>query len=284
MGQTLAEITSLELQQTQLELIRADLEVQLLDAALKRIQALGQSESQIIAKRRVLETESQLNAATNRRDSARRMLLTLGLTHDELAQIMETRQPMDALPVRSPIDGVVVRFDKVLGESVGEDELLLEVHDLSRPWVQGFLSEREAARIRLGMPVRVRLVADTSFVADASIVRSTRMVTNDNRTLTVWIAFNESPSQPLEHNLLARISATLHSNTPALAVPRSAIVREGTRAYVFVQKDKAILDRRYVELGRSDDRYVEIEKGLTKGEMVAVQGAAELQTTYASIR
>jgi multidrug efflux pump subunit AcrA (membrane-fusion protein) len=39
-----------------------------------------------------------------------------------------------------------------------------------------------------------------------------------------------------------------------------------------------------VELGRADDRYVEVRSGLQEGDRVAVQGAEELQTTYASVR
>ncbi len=77
---------------------------------------------------------------------------------------------------------------------------------------------------------------------------------------------------------------------PALAVPRSAVVREGLREYVFVRKDGKF-ERRLVETGRSDDRYVEINaydessrRGLRLGEEIAVHGAADLQTAYAALR
>lgn len=279
-GQIIAEIVSLELQETQRELIRAHLDVELLDATLKRLQKV----ENIVAARRIWETESELNAAINRRDSARRTLLTQGLSDAQLDAIIESRRALAALPLRSPIDGVVVRFDKVLGELIETEEPLLEVQDLSHPWVEGFLSEREAGRIRIGMPARVRLVADPSFVADATIVRSARTVSGENRTLAVWVEFDAPPSQPLERHLLVRVSATLQSGAATLAVPNSAVIREGTRAYVFVQGKNSVLDRRFVELGRADDRFVEIRKGLKKGELVAAQGAAELQTTYASVR
>jgi hypothetical protein len=72
--------------------------------------------------------------------------------------------------------------------------------------------------------------------------------------------------------------------SPVLAVPRSAIVRENSRAYVFVQREERLLHRQHVELGRADDRYVEVRSGLQEGDRVAVQGAEELQTTYASVR
>jgi multidrug efflux pump subunit AcrA (membrane-fusion protein) len=53
---------------------------------------------------------------------------------------------------------------------------------------------------------------------------------------------------------------------------------------VFVQTANGLIERRTVKPGLADDRFVAIVTGLAKGERVAVQGVAELQTTYASIR
>ena len=67
-------------------------------------------------------------------------------------------------------------------------------------------------------------------------------------------------------------------------VPLGAVVREGTRAFVFVQAKDGTFERRAVTLGRSDDRWVAITHGLAAGEYIAVTAAAELQTAYASVR
>jgi multidrug efflux pump subunit AcrA (membrane-fusion protein) len=56
------------------------------------------------------------------------------------------------------------------------------------------------------------------------------------------------------------------------------------RSFVFVQKDDGSFDRRRVDLGRADDRFVEVKSGLTQGEHVATGGVAELQTAFASLR
>ena len=121
-------------------------------------------------------------------------------------------------------------------------------------------------------------------VAEGKVVQSARMLRAENRTLAVWIDFANPDQRPLLRNLLARISATISTPELTLSVPLTDIVREQTRTYVFVQKERGLLERRNVELGRSDDRLVEIRRGLAIGEKVAVQGTAELQTTYASVR
>jgi cobalt-zinc-cadmium efflux system membrane fusion protein len=237
-----------------------------------------------VAMRRIWEMENARDAAVLRRDSARQTLLTMGMSADEVDGIVRTGQTLSALPIRSPIDGVFIDFDKVLGESVSPDEPLFEIHDLSRPLAKAFLSEAEAAKVAIGTRARVRLLADPLFLAEGTVVRSARLVGAQDRTLVVWIEFKSDDKRPLPRNLLARISATLGTPEPTLAVPLSAVVREQTRHYVFVQKQGGLLERRPIEIGRSDDRFIEVRHGLEIGETIAIQGTSELQTTYASVR
>ena len=281
-GQILAEVTGLPLQDTQLVMLKSALEAKLLEGTLQRLKSTGPTP--IVATRRIWETESARDAAVNRRESARQTLITMGMTIDEVDEVLKSGQTLDALNIRSPINGKVVRFEKVLGEGITPDETIFEVHDLSRPWAKAFLSEGDAPKVRIGTPVRVRLLSDPAFIAEGKVVQSARTLGAENRTLAVWIEFLSPPQTALQRNLLARISATISTPAATLAVPLTAIVREQTRNYVFIQKDGGLMERRGVELGRADDRFVEIRGGLAIGDQIAVQGTAELQTTYASVR
>jgi multidrug efflux pump subunit AcrA (membrane-fusion protein) len=69
-----------------------------------------------------------------------------------------------------------------------------------------------------------------------------------------------------------------------LAVPVDALVRDGLRSYLFVRRPDETFERRIVETGRADDRFIEVTSGLEEGEPIAIQGSAELQTAYASLR
>jgi RND family efflux transporter MFP subunit len=319
-GQVVAEVASLPLLDTQLAMIRAHLDVQRLEAMLQRFEAVGRSSA--VPVRLVQESEAARDAAMNQREAARQTLRTLGFSDDDIQGVLASGEPRLGVPVRSPLSGVVVEFAKVLGEGLTADEPLLEVHDSSQPRAKAYLTEADVPRVPVGTPVRVRLVADPTFLVAGRITRSARMLDPVSRTLAVWIDFTEPLQRPLYRNLLARITATLGApaspgstatlgapaspgstvtlgapaspgsipspptsrRSPVLAVPRSAIVRENSRAYVFVQREERLLHRQHVELGRADDRYVEVRSGLQEGDRVAVQGAEELQTTYASVR
>lgn len=281
-GDVIAEITSLEFLTTQLEMLTADREYHLLKEMLGRISQSG-SEG-IVPTKRIWEMESAMTDAGNRRKSYRQRLLSMGLIAQEIDEVMQSGRARETLPIRSPINGTVVKLNKVLGEQVGPDESVFEIHDLSRFLAKGFLSERDAGLVQTGAPARVRLSTDSGLVAKGKVVRSTRQFSESNRTLVVWVELETESIPTLQRNLLARISATIGEPQFAIAVPISAIATDGTRNFVFVQKKDGLIERRNVETGRADDRFVVIQSGLNLGEMIAVQGTAELQTTYASVR
>ncbi len=277
-GDVVAEVYSPELLTMQQDLLKTHLEAELAAttfASLKNIPG--------VAARRVWELESQLNGLRSRGEGLRRRLLTAGLTADRIDRLLTKSEMVSAVPVRAPIAGVVVNFDKVLGQAVAAHEPLFEVHDPAAPPVRGFVSERDLGRVTPGRPARVRLVADPGFVGTGRVVRSGRTVGADTRSLAVWVEMDGADG-PFLHNQLATLTVVVGSRPPALAVPRSAVVTDGAAAFVFVQRPDGGFDRRAVETGPADDRFVTITRGLAAGEPVAVGGAGELMTAYSSLR
>jgi RND family efflux transporter MFP subunit len=278
-GEVVAEVAGLELLNLQLDLLRAEREGRLLDETLKGLRTLAGA----APRRRLLEIEGQAAVNRQQRDSLGRKLQALGLSDEQRAGVADGRL-VEALPVRAPIDGVVAGSDRVLGQAVPAHEPLVEIHDPSRPLVRGYVPERELDRTRLGQTMRVRLTDDPAFVAQAQVVRSGRVLGGDSRTLAVWAEFAAPPERPLRHGQLARLTLTVARSEPVLAVPVAAVVSEGARSYVFVQKPDGQFERRPVRTGRADDRFVEVVAGLTADEPVAIAGAAELQTAFAVVR
>lgn len=279
-GQVVAEVSSLEVQTLQLELLKEHLTVTLLEKRVEQVRDI----TQLMPQQRQVELRNSLAASRNRRDHLQERLTILGLSAEQLDALKRKQQVTAALPVRASTGGVVVSFDKVLGQAIRADEPLFEVHDLRRPWVQGYVSEQMLPAIRLGQAARVRFVSDPQRVLTGKVVRSGRTFGTTHRTLSVWVELDDDPGIPLRHNQMARLTLIQGTSGTTLALPRVAVVREGTQAFVFVQKEDGTLDRRGVETGREDDRRVEITSGLRPGELVAVTAAAALQTAYASLR
>lgn len=278
-GDVLAEVFSLDLLNLQLDLLREHLAADLAGQQLARLKEAKDS----LPKRRLVEAEAVHMTASNKRDSLRRRLELVGLTADQLDALVGKREVTPSLPVRAARAGTAVAFDRVVGQSVRADDSLFEIHDLARPWVEGFVSEQELARVRVGQPARVRLVGGPGVVLEGKVARSGRTFGAEHRTLSVWVELDADPPIPLRHGQMARLTLTVEAHPPALAVPVGAVVRDGTRTFVFVRTGDTF-ERREVTLGRSDDRFAEVKSGLAEGEPVAVTAADELNTAWASVR
>ena len=283
-GQIVAEVASLELQNLQLELLRVQVQHDSAAERLAQLRQAGDGARAVLPHFQRWELENLYQTTRNRRDSLERNLTALGLDRRQLENLRQNKELVDTLPVRAPLAGVVMQFGKALGQLIKADEPVLEIHDLSQAWLQGFVSEQEYAQVRLGQAVRVRLVADAAFLAQGQVVRSGRVFGAESRTLAVWVEVQGQPQGGWQHNLLARLTLTLARPPAVLTVPHAAVISEGTRAFVFVRKSDGAFDRRAVTLGRTDDRFVEIISGLHEGEAVAVEGTAALQAAAAAVR
>ena len=279
-GQVVAEVSSLEVQTLQLELLREHLTVDLLDKRVEQVRDINQ----LLARQRLVELRNSLAISRNRRDHLQERLTILGFSAEQLDSLKRKQQITAALPVRVSTAGIVVSFNKVMGQAIRADEPLFEVHDLRRPWVHGYVSEQLLPSIRLGQVARVRCISDTQQVLTGKVVRSGRSFGGTHRTLSVWVELDEEPDIPLRHNQMARLTLVQGTTSPTTALPHEAVVREGSQAFVFVQKEDGTLERRLVETGREDDRRLEVSRGLLPGEPVAVTAASALQTAYASLR
>jgi cobalt-zinc-cadmium efflux system membrane fusion protein len=280
-GDVVAEVASLEFQDLQVELLRSHLQHELHAGHLKRLRNLARPGVAAVSRQVVRDTEAAAQAAAVRRDTLRRKLEAAGLTAEQVQDITSKRRLLAALPVRAPIAGIVVRFQAALGQTIKAEDPLFEIHDLKGVQVRGHVAERQVRQVRLGQRARVRLAAVPDFVGEAVVVRSGQTFGSD-RTLPLWAEWR-GPHPEVLQGMLARLSLIVSEPKAVLAVPRAALWREGTRAYLFV-RDDGIFSRREVRTGRGDDRFVEITAGLREGEEVTVQGVAGLQTAFASLK
>ncbi len=279
-GQVLAEVTSQAFQNLQLELLQSSLNFNMKQTMVKNLRSANEA----VAPRQLWEYESQLNQFVSRRDVVIQQLKTAGITDEQIAGLLSSKRLMITLPVLAPMDGVIVGFDKFLGHVVRPDEPLFEIHDVSHAWVQGFISQRDFPRIRIGQQVRMRFVASPDEVVVGTITRSGQSISVGDQTLSVWIELQGKPSFPLQHNMLARIHIETGKAGNSLSVPLKAIVHEGLHSYVFVEGADKTFERRFVVTGRSNDLQIGIVNGLSFGESIAVSGAAALQSGYAALK
>jgi len=204
-------------------------------------------------------------------ESARRRLVLLGMTSSQIDALDQRREIADRVTVFSPISGIVLRRGVVEGAYVGEGAMLMEVVDMGIVWAMIDAPQDAAARVRVGMPVRLRGYPLGDEVVDATIDRIYPTADATSRTIRL-----RAPIANRSGLLRAGMYLTAELILPsvdALTVPVSAVIRTGTRDVVYVEVKKNTFEARTVTLGvRSGDHYQIVDGDLHRGDRVVAYG------------
>lgn len=225
-----------------------------------------------------LQYERAVKVARVAMEAAERRLRILGLGDDDVAALNEGRaSSLSRYTLTSPLDGVVVQREAVVGETVDEGDALFVVADLSTMWVMLNVDERDALGLRTGLPVVFSIDGLPGRSMQGAIEWIRPEV--DPRTRTVQARL----TLPNEAGLLrayvygtARIA--VHENEPVLTVPDSAVQSDGCCQLVFVQESPTLYRPRQVTLGTKAGGHHAVLDGVREGEAVATAGSFLLKT------
>lgn len=199
-------------------------------------------------------------------EASRQRLELLGIPAEERLRLETEGQPGSESWISSPVSGVVLEKNVVSGQSVGPDQSLFVVADLSRVWVLADVYERDLAHIKVGQTVQLTTSAWPGESFQGAVRQIYPAVSAATRTLKVRAEFANAdgrlvPGQFAELELAG-------SGSSVLAIPREAVMDDGDRQYAFVVRGGTHFEPRLVQLGRRTDDFVEVRSGLLEGEVV----------------
>jgi multidrug efflux pump subunit AcrA (membrane-fusion protein) len=199
----------------------------------------------------------------------------------ELVKI-ESRQignPPPTVTLKSPIAGTVIHRDMELGETVEPDKHLFEIADLKDLLVECNIYEQDTPKVKVGQKTRVKLpIAYPNELFEGEVSFFSATLDLETRTSHVWIRVPNQEKR-LRPGMQAQASIIIKEKTRAVAVPREALMEEGGEKFVYLEESKDAFTRKSVVLGVSNDKDVEIKKGLIPGDRVVTSGNYELRMT-----
>lgn len=178
----------------------------------------------------------------------------------------------EAIPVRSPVTGVVLERLVTEGTAVTIGTPLFLVSDLASLWVVAEIDETELGRVTVDRPVSVRVAAYPDETFDGTITYIGETVNPRTRRVTVRSSV-PNPDGRLKPAMYA--TAALGEGDPreVLQVPSEAIQEIDGQSVVFVKDAPMRFRPRVVELGPEVDGWVEVRTGVADGEAVVSAGA-----------
>lgn len=225
----------------------------------------------------LLSTQQELLLAAKNRsqfggtlfEASRRRLLLWDMSPGEIDQVISTGRPIRAVTLRSPVDGVVIIKNAVLGNRAMAGDTLYEVADLREVWLLADVYESELPYIHVGSEAKVTLssLPGRSWTGRVSFVPP--VLDPNTRTSKVRIDLAN-----LDGSLRPDMFAGVVLQEPigvVVAVPDGAVLKTGTRSIVFVARGNGTFEPREVETGAHVQGFWEIRRGVTAGETVVAE-------------
>jgi Cu(I)/Ag(I) efflux system membrane fusion protein len=206
--------------------------------------------------------------------SARRRLELLGISGQEIDEVLRTGKAVEAIAIRSPVDGYIVAKSAVVGVAVQPGTVLFEVADLSRVWVTAEIYEQDFSRIHVGQQARLQLTSSPGETHTGKVSFIYPIVDAGSRTLRVRLEFKNKTDRDgprLKPGMSGNVYLDL-PRTTGLMAPAEAVVDTGEMHYLFVAKDGGHFEPRLVKIGARRNDRVEILSGVDEGETVVTTG------------
>jgi membrane fusion protein (multidrug efflux system) len=281
-GQTLAKIEDSELLE---QIKQAEASFEVANATIRQREAdlrLAQTnldrsrnlfERQLIPKQTMDDTDARYQAAVAQLDLARAQYSQAQARLDEL------KINLDSTRITSPVDGFVGSRTLDPGAWVTPNSAFLSLVDISVVRIIANVVERDLRRITQGLRAEVEVDAFPGEQFNGRVAHVAPILDPATRTAQIEIEI-PNPQFRLKPGMYARVNFTVDQRENTLVVPSNAVVDlQGSRG-VF-QPDKGaqgdVARFKKIEVGLSDNDFVEVSSGLTEGERVVTTGAAALR-------
>ncbi|MFK7734864.1 MAG: efflux RND transporter periplasmic adaptor subunit [Pirellulaceae bacterium] len=198
------------------------------------------------------------------------------------ARVAQYQRNLERCEVYAPHDGMVVYANDERGSSnikagaeVRNRQVLLTLPDLSKMQVKIQIHEAVLDQVRPGLPVSIRVEA---FPNDnfEGIVKEVAVVPSSNRSsVKTYDCTVEIPEKVyrLKPGMNAVAEINVERVRDVLSLPVQAIVQRDKDTWCYVD-DGSGPERRMVQLGRNNDKFVEVVSGIEENDRVVLNPMA----------
>jgi Cu(I)/Ag(I) efflux system membrane fusion protein len=203
--------------------------------------------------------------------SARQRLMLYGVKESQIAELEKAGKPNIRLPIYTPLSGTVIEKMVQQGQYVNVGEVLFNIADLSKVWVEIDVFENEVPYVRVGQQVEIRSAVEHGAVSNGRI--SFVYPFHDPKTHTVKARVEmPNPGHMLKPDMFVNAIIRVPL-VKGIVVPVTAVVDTGKRQVVWIETSQGMFEPRDVQAGERIDDKVQILSGIKAGDKVASSGS-----------
>jgi len=209
----------------------------------------------------------------------------------ERQRLEKLKKQIEHCTVRAPQDGIVVYSNERywdessrirVGAMVHFQQKIFSLPDLTKMQVKVRIHESNVKKIKPGQKAEIRIDAYPNRVLHGTVEKVATMASRDGwwgsgvKEYETIVKISDVPSDAgLKPGMTAEVTVLVDELHDVLVVPVAAVAEDGDKHYCFVVGPSG-LERRLVEVGQNNESFVEITKGLSEGQRVALDARTRL--------
>jgi cobalt-zinc-cadmium efflux system membrane fusion protein len=178
----------------------------------------------------------------------------------------------ELIPIRSPIDGVVIARNITVGQVVATGFEAFVISNLSTVWITASVNEQDLPLIHVAAVADVTTQAYASHVFRGRVAMIGDLLDPQTRTVPVRVVV-PNPGTLLRPGMFASAQIAEPQTRVAIFVPQDALQDINGMKVVFVTRDGTTFEARTVDIGTQSTGKVEIVNGLKSDDHIVVNGA-----------
>jgi Cu(I)/Ag(I) efflux system membrane fusion protein len=196
--------------------------------------------------------------------AARARLRLWDVADRDVAALEQRGEPLEALPVRSPVSGVLVEKNVVDGAAFEPGMRLFRIAPVDRVWVEAEVYASDLPLVSVGQKATITAPYLPGRTLEARVAYLLPSFGSETRTARVRLEVgNGDLALRPEMFVDVALQADLGER---VVVPASAVIVAGPRRVVFVDRGDGRLEPRTVTTGAASEEKLEIVSGLVPGE------------------
>lgn len=177
-----------------------------------------------------------------------------------------------AIAIRAPLTGTVIEASASPGANLKGGEVLFRILDTDRVYVSAIVPEAEYPKARSITGAEIEIPGDARPRPAGRLVSVGKVVDAASRTFPIVYEFPNMDSR-IAINQTVTIRLFLGGSRRGVMIPETALVDDGGRTVVFLQRSGEKFLRKPVDAGYRQSGMVEITSGVEPRDRVVIQGA-----------
>jgi membrane fusion protein, heavy metal efflux system len=275
-GQVLMTLEGLDIGTIKAGFVKAKASVDYTKATYERQKKLFSEK--IGSQKSLLESQAEYEKALAELKAEDKRIHSIGLSDEDILNgKTNDEHTSGTLPIKSPINGVVIERNIVIGQLVDATTNAFKIINTNSVWIDGQVYEKDLSKINQKTSASFSTTIYPKEKFDGNIIYIGQSIDEKSRTLLIRGEFSNSLNK-LKPQMYGELKIPLGENAMAIMIPDEAVVKEAGQSYVFVQKNDTTYEQRIVITGISIDNRIEIKEGLKEGEIIASKGVFYLKS------